>query len=238
MTKTGAATKAFSRRDTLLGGAMALTAGLAWARAPGQRVVAMYGSVDAAVPVRVADWQAITDGDVVLPPQDERKAAALYEEQVQRTFVRDNSPPIMLVIAYDRDQSGMLMVHRPESCYPGSGFTITADRAVDIRLDPGLVVQGRFLSTERDERIEQVLYWTRLGDEFPATWDEERSFLAFQNLRGLAPDGALVRLSVIDADPAASYLLLSRFASALYAASGRKGRALFGGPASVAAEKA
>jgi EpsI family protein len=226
-----------TRRDALLGGAMLLTAAVAWARTPTNRVVAIpHGDIGEAIPVRVGSWGPAPGGDVVLPPDDEQAAAKIYEDQVMRTFVRgDDSAAIMFVLAYDRSQSGMLMVHRPESCYPGSGFTITADQAVAIPLNANLAPHGRYLSTQRDERIEQVLYWTRLGNEFPSSWDEERQFLAFQNLRGLSPDGALVRLSMIDSDPEGAKVRLTRFAAELYAASSPAGRALLGGPASVSA---
>ena len=93
--------------------------------------------------------------------------------------------------------------------------------------------RGRFLSTQRDERVEQVLYWTRLGNEFPQSWDEERHFLAAQNLRGIAPDGTLVRVSSVDLDPESAYARLTQFAAAMYATAGRNGRALLAGPANV-----
>lgn len=221
---------ASTRRDALLGGAMLLTAAATWARMPRHKVVAMsQGDVADKIPIRVGGWTGILNGDLVMPPEDERKAANLYDEQVLRSYVLDENE-IMFVLAYDRNQSGMLMVHRPESCYPASGFKITADDPVMISLAPGVIAEGRFLSTQREDRVEQVLYWTRLGNEFPNSWDEERSFLAFQNLRGLAPDGALVRLSMINQDPQNAKDQLARFAFELFAASGRDGRAVLGGP--------
>lgn len=224
-----------SRRDALLGGVLLLTAAATWARLPSRRIVAItQGEVANTIPMQVGDWAGSIDSDLVMPPEDERKAANIYDEQVLRSYVRDgNSDEIMFVLAYDRNQSGMLMVHRPESCYPGSGFTITADEPVTIPLASGINAKGRFLSTQREDRIEQVLYWTRLGNEFPNSWDEERSFLAFQNLRGLAPDGALVRLSLINADAEAARKQLTHFATELFTASGRVGRAVLGGPANA-----
>lgn len=228
-----------TRRDALLGGALFLTAAVTWARLPSRRIVAItQGNVADTIPMKVGHWGAVPNGDWVVPPEDERKAADIYDEQVLRSYMLNgNSNAIMFVLAYDRSQSGMLMVHRPESCYPGSGFTITADEPVTIPLASGLAARGRFLSTQREDRIEQVLYWTRLGDEFPNSWDEERSFLALQNLRGLAPDGALVRLSIIDPDVEGAKMQLTRFATELYAASGRAGRAVLGGPASASLER-
>jgi EpsI family protein len=224
-----------TRRGALLGGAMLLTAAVTWARLPRRRIIAVeHSNVDGVIPLRADGWVATPTGDIVVPPEDEQKAASVYQDQVMRNYVHgDGSSAIMFLLAYDRSQSGMLMVHRPESCYPGSGFTITDDQPVTIPLSSSLALRGRFLSTQRDARIEQVLYWTRLGDEFPNSWDEERRFLAQQNLQGLAPDGALIRVSMIDPDAEGAKVQLTRFAAALYAASGRDGRALLAGPANV-----
>lgn len=224
-----------SRRDAFLGGAMLLTAAATWARRPSRRIVAItQGEVADTIPMTVGNWTGTVDSNLVMPPEDERKAANLYDEQVLRSYTRaENSDEVMFVLAYDRNQSGMLMVHRPESCYPGSGFAINADEPVTIPLAPNIFANGRFLSTQREERIEQVLYWTRLGNEFPNSWDEERRFLAFQNLRGLAPDGALVRLSLINADAEAAKKQLMNFATEIFTASDRAGRAVLGGPANA-----
>ena len=227
--------RATSRRDVLVGGALLLTAAATWTRLPSRRIIALpEGEVDDTIPMRVGDWIGNANADLVMPPEDERKAANLYDEQVMRSYVNNaDENEIMFVLAYDRTQSGMLMIHRPESCYPGSGFTITADDPVAIPLASGIVANGRFLSTQREDRIEQVLYWTRLGNEFPNSWDEERRFLALQNLRGLAPDGALVRLSLIDHDAAVAKQELMQFAAKLFTAAGRSGRAVLGGPATA-----
>lgn len=223
-----------SRRNLLLGGIFLATAGVTFARLPRQRIVAVARpNVNDVIPTNVPGWTTLPDEGAILPSDDEQKAAAVYEDQISRSYSNGVDPTIMFVLAYDRRQSGMLMVHRPESCYPGSGFTITADHAADIPLTPRLTPRGRFLSTRRDDRVEQVLYWTRLGDHFPSSWDEERHDLAMQNLGGYAPDGALVRLSCISPDVAASKAYLTAFAGKLYAACGRDGRALLGGPATA-----
>ena len=173
------------------------------------------------------------DANFVMPPEDEQKAAELYEDQLMRSFANSSGALIMFLIAYDRSQSGMLMIHRPESCYPGSGFTITDQRAVEVPLGPHVVANAQFLSARRDTRIEQVLYWTRLGNSFPRDWDEQRSSIARQNLRGFVPDGALVRMSMIDPDPVSSLATMRRFAANLFTSSGPGGRALLAGPANA-----
>ena len=223
-----------SRRDLLVGGLTALTAAVAFSRMPHNHVIALPGpDIDGAFATNVGRWHMTPDANFVMPPADEQKAAAVYEDQVVRSYADGSDSPVMFLLAYARQQSGMLMVHRPESCYPGAGFTITATRAVSLALAPGLNVRAQFLSTQRDTRVEQVLYWTRLGNSFPRTWHDERWSLAMQSLAGKIPDGALVRMSVIDPDPEAALANLKTFAQTLFVTSGRDGKALLGGPGNV-----
>lgn len=236
-TETPAATVAarpMNRREVLLGGALLATAAITFARMPRERIVAYAGKdIGAAIPKQAGIWRTAADGGLVLPPEDEQRAAAVYEDQLARNYMDAAGRGVMFLMAYDRRQSGMLMVHRPESCYPGSGFEITANRATPLPLAPGVTPECRFLSTVRGERVEQVLYWTRLGNSFPASWDQQRRSIALQNLHGLVPDGALVRLSMISNDPDDALAVMKGFAATLFRASGRDGRALLAGPANA-----
>ncbi len=224
-------TAQFSRREAILGVVFGATAGLTYARLPRKAVVALpSGNLDDAIPKEVEQWSTVPDVSFVLPPQDEQNAAKVYEKQLMRSYGADGSAPIMVLIAYAYRQSGMLMVHRPESCYPGSGFTITDIRDVGIPLGKGIIAPGRFLSTIRDTRTEQVLYWTRLGNRFPVSWDDQRQSIAMQNLAGIVPDGALIRFSIIDPDAKSAQTTMTSFAKSLFESCGPTGRALLAGP--------
>jgi EpsI family protein len=228
----GEAERGGSRRELLLGGVLLAAAGTALARMPRTARVALpRGGVKDAIPDRVGPWRQSDDGNFVLPPSDEQAAALIYEEQLTRTYDNGVDPALMLLIAYDRQQSGLLQIHRPESCYPGSGFSLSPTRAVDTQLAPGLTARANFLTATRDDRIEQLLYWTRLGDAFPRDWHAQRHAVALQNLRGYVPDGALVRMSMITPDAERGLRQLTRFAAALFAAAPLTGRRLLGGPA-------
>lgn len=223
-----------SRREVLLGGALIATAGVSYALLPRTSVVALPdGGVAQAVPQRVGPWRHANDSNFVLPPSDEQAAALIYEEQLTRAYDNGADPPVMLLIAYDRMQSGLLQIHRPESCYPGSGFTLSETRQVAAPLAPGLTAPANFLTATRDDRIEQLLYWTRLGDAFPRDWHDQRRSIALQNLRGYVPDGVLVRLSMITPDAEFGLRQLTRFAEVLFAASSTAGRRLLAGPANA-----
>ena len=223
-----------SRRELLLGGAMLATAGIAYARLPRTPIVSLpEGGVDKAFPDRVGTWRRADDGNFVLPPSDEQAAALIYEEQLTRAYDNGVDPPIMLLVAYDRVQSGLLQIHRPESCYPGSGFTLSPTLPVSVPLKPGLAAPANFLTATRDERVEQLLYWTRVGDAFPRDWHDQRRTIARQNLHGYVPDGVLVRVSMITADAAFGLRQLTRFAEALFTVSPPAGRRLLAGPLSA-----
>lgn len=223
-----------SRREMLLGGALLATAGATFALMPRIRVVALPGGdVARAIPDRAGAWHHVEDANFVLPPSDEQAAALVYEEQLTRAYDNGTDPTVMLLIAYDRTQSGLLQIHRPESCYPGSGFSITPSQGVPVPLGAGVVAQANFITATREERVEQVLYWTRLGYAFPRDWHDQRWAIAWQNLRGYVPDGALVRMSMITPDAEVGRRLLVRFAQMLFVSAGTPGRHLLGGPATV-----
>ena len=228
------ANRRISRRDVILGSALGTTAAIAYARLPRTRIVAVPAArFDTVIPLHLSGWKNVGNVDLVMPPEDEQKAAAVYERQVIRCYDDGQSPPIMFLAAYDSNQSGMLMIHRPETCYPGAGFSIINQRILSLRLSDAITVNAVFMSTRREARTEQVLYWTRLGNSFPRNWYEQRVALIMQNLRGVIPDGALIRMSVIDPDAEAAIDALRRFAATLFQYCGRDGRALLAGPANA-----
>jgi EpsI family protein len=49
-------------------------------------------------------------------------------------------------------------------------------------------------------RNESVLYWTRIGNDIPTSWAEQRWAVAKENLDGRIPDGILVRTSLVSPD--------------------------------------
>ncbi len=222
-----------ARRELLLGSLMIGAATLSFVRLPRTQIVGLtQGSARSAIPRRFGRWIEIgSQDDIVMPPEDERKAASIYDEQVMRTYQNESSQKIMLLVAYARSQDSMLMIHRPESCYPGSGFTIVSNDVVQIPLVSKLSIKGRFLTTELDSRVEQVLYWTRFGNQMPVDWDDQRWSIASQALQGMVPDGALVRMSIISTNASLALATLKEFAKDLVNNAGTQGRGLLLGPA-------
>ena len=204
-----------SRRDALLGGAMALTAGLAYARMPRRkyRLIAP-GQLDHLIPLKVGEWRFQEASGLVLPPPDQM-AQLLYDEQLTRTYQSDVDLSVMLLMAYGSSQGGMLQIHRPETCYPASGFRLTDTVEDTMPVGKGRSVPVRRFTATSDTREEQVLYWTRIGQALPVSWAEQRMAVVRSNLHGYVPDGLLVRLSTISGDVKNAQDTLQRFVAVL-----------------------
>jgi EpsI family protein len=188
----------------------------------------------ALVPQRVGRWQAAETDDLVLPPED-MLSRAVYDSYLARGFTAGPGPRIMLLVAYGAVQSYALQLHRPELCYPASGFELSDRR----ELTPAAGPPASFLVAKRGRTEEAVLFWTRIGNAFPqSTWDQ-RLAIVRAVLSGAAADGVLVRLSIRDVPPAAALAALSSFTAQFRTALNPAGRELlFGRSPSASPERA
>jgi EpsI family protein len=104
---------------------------------------------------------------------------------------------MMALVAYSSVQQNDIQVHRPEVCYPAAGYPIISSRTTELNFD-GKTIDAREVVADRGGVYERVIYWVRVGDEFPATWADQRIAMARANLQGKVPDGVLVRMSTIE----------------------------------------
>jgi len=215
-----------SRRDILFGGAMLGAAGVAYTRMP--RVTDTMigkGELEKIVPLKIGEWHYATESGLVLPPPDQL-AQLLYDQQLTRTYDSSGALSVMLLLAYGSSQSGMLQVHRPETCYPSGGFRLSETKVIQMPLDEGSVIPVRFFTATSDTRVEHVMYWTRIGPMLPESWTRQRIAVMRSNLSGYIPDGLLARVSVITQDRDGALATLQRFTREMLAASGTRGRKL------------
>lgn len=200
-----------TRRKVLLGLGMAAASGTALARMPEpNRPQIAKERFESLVPDTVGSWRFASESGVVLPPPD-ALSDRLYDNLVTRVYVGPDGP-VMFLAAYNNRQDGVLQIHRPEVCYPASGFTLTPTSNVDVPLGRRSLPARGFLASGSD-RDETVLYWTRVGSEFPRRWSEQRMAVISSNLRGIIPDGLLVRVSTLGGDLPAELSVLKRFVS-------------------------
>lgn len=208
-----------SRRHLLMGAGMLAVGGAAFARMPQRR----YKSVDdkkfeALFPKAFGDWRTLPVSELIMPPEGDM-TDKLYEHILTRTYVNSKGEGIMFLVAYNSLQVNNVQVHRPEICYSVSGFKIAQTRPYDLALGDGHSVPGRVVRAERTARTENILYWTRIGDEFPQTWLQQRVSMTKANLNGFYADGMLVRASIIDSDTEDSVTKIAQFLREMAAAS-------------------
>ena len=207
----GAEGLVFSRRHFVIGTVLAGVSAGAFASLPQVR----YPKIDEKkfeswIPQAVGGWRVTSVSGVVLPPPD-ALSDRLYDNLVTRVYTKAASPPVMMLIAYNNIQDGVLQLHRPEICYPAGGFRLTPTEPVALTLGSGREIPANAFTAEGARRTEQVLYWTRLGDSFPQKWIDQRISVMRANLKGDIPDGTLMRVSVIEPDRHRAVATLSDF---------------------------
>ena len=203
-----------SRRKILLGALFGGVASVTLARKPHKHLDYLGSAkLDNLIPKTIGQWEFATTSGLIVPPDDSLRSE-IYSQVLMRVYVDKAGaadPPIMLLIAQSPAQVGILQIHRPEFCYPAGGFELSPTVERTIRSNDRTFPVNQLTATAPG-RIEQILYWTRVGDAMPASWAQQRMAIAVDNLKGLIPDAVLVRVSTIDADRELAYGRLARFA--------------------------
>lgn len=152
-------------------------------------------------PPAFGEWAVDRSLPVILPAPDvQAKLDVLYNQVLARTYVhRGSGERIMLSVAYGGDQGDGMSAHLPEVCYPAQGFEVRRKRAVTLELE-GRRIPARQMETRLGGRYEPVTYWLTLGETVAATRTDRKLAQMRYGLRGLVPDGMLVRVSSIDRD--------------------------------------
>lgn len=181
-------------------------------------------------PLKVGDWEYKTSSGLVLPPPDQL-SDRLYNAILTRYYSSPTQLPVMMLVAYNGKQDGMLQVHRPEACYPAAGYEIESQSMIPLDAGGGARVPGHFMSARSTNRYEQLIYWTRIGNDFPTRWWQQHWAVAKENLKGRVPDGVLVRFSTAAPDTETAILTLRRFIKPLFASLSPTARRLLFGEA-------
>jgi EpsI family protein len=210
------------RRDLLLGVLCAGALGAAEALRPRRlvRLLAPGKHLTDVVPTAIPGWSAAAGGDIVVPRTEGSLAARLYADELARYYqpagAQPDQSPIMLLIAYGSSQSDSLQLHRPEACYPASGFTVTPIRAVNLSVGKDRVVPAVALTATLDTRVEDIIYFTRLGDALPRSEREQRRDRLRAAMAGMVNDGLLLRASAVRGDSGANrFAEIANFLSVL-----------------------
>ncbi|WP_300975268.1 exosortase C-terminal domain/associated protein EpsI [Sphingomonas sp. LHG3406-1] len=218
-----------SRREFLVAagcGAAALGGGLMSSR--GVKAPEDLGvPVEQLLPEQLGEWRLEPRSDLLIPRGDSEEEA-VYDQLLTRVYSSGAAPPVMLLIAYGSSQTGTTQLHRPEVCYPAAGFALEDRPAVQLPISRDAAVEARTMTARTSGRIEQILYWSRIGRDFPVSALGQRWSLLRQAASGGVPDGALVRMSTIMLDYRAALPVLTGFARKLLELPGPARRLLTG----------
>ena len=158
--------------------------------------------------------------------------AEAYDDLLMRTYRRADGQRVMMTIAYGRNQTQELKLHRPELCYYAQGFEVRALGRRTVHLSSARTVSSLALLTRNRTRTEVVTYWMRIGERITESAWETRWTILRAGLDGKVPDGILVRTSTLAASEVATEQELAvqhAFLSDLYSAVPQSTRRLLAG---------
>jgi EpsI family protein len=206
----------FSRRDFVIGATLAGASAAGYAAQPKVVNPRIANEKFASwIPGSVGPWAVEGTSGVVLPPPD-ALSDRLYDNLVTRVYRGPGSEAVMMLIAYNFKQDGVLQLHRPEFCYPAGGYRLSSTVPVTLALGQGREIPASAFTAVSSTQTEQVLYFTRLGTIFPRTWADQRISVLRANLRGEIPDGAMMRVSLFGTDQQAALGVLRGFLAAFF----------------------
>lgn len=188
-----------NRRHLLLGGLGLGALGVAEALMPRRRVILLQnGTIATAMPTHFSGWISQETSGLVSPEQAGKLAKSLYSEMVARIYYHEASPAsVMVLAAYGDTQSDLLQLHRPETCYPAVGFTLTLSEPTSVPLGGGAVLPARRVVAVTEGRTENIIYWTRIGETLPQSGDAQRNARLKNSMDGFVGDGILMRCSML-----------------------------------------
>jgi len=202
---------------------------------PGAAGAAPLPQLELAVPPVIGEWRLVPSlreqVDLAVDRDGERLISQPYDQTLLRTYQNARGEQILLAVAYTRQQSQEVKVHRPEVCYTAVGFEVLSlDPArLDVAAAGTPPVDGMRMVARSVHHTEAVSYWIRMGGIYSQNAFDTRLHLLAEGLQGRLRDGALVRASRIVADPreaAAAYPQIERFLSEFTAALTPEARAL------------
>jgi len=172
-------------------------------------------NLDALFPKRFGAWHL--DGgfsSFVRPPTTEGKVYGLYDQVLERVYVDGTGQTMMLSVAYGREQSAGMQLHRPEVCYRFGGFEVKNVHSARLTLADRTMPVTRLLAS-KPGRNEPLTYWATLGDELVQGRIAFRLRQLSLGLQRQLLDGLLLRVSSIDDDTPGAYARQARFSEAL-----------------------
>jgi len=182
-------------------------------------------------PAQFGSWRLDPAASALIRPAFERaRQFQMYDQVLERTYIDDEGHSVMLSVAYGRQQSVGLQMHRPEVCYKAGGFRVQGVVQGKLKIGGHDLLVTRLLASMVG-RPEPITYWRLLGDDVVADETQFKLRQLSLGVSGAIPDGMLVRVSSIDEDTAAAYKVHEAFVRALaLRLTGARGKRVFGWP--------
>ena len=187
--------------------------GLAHVTRPTVHIADQHSKVDLETlfPKAFGDWRIDPNLPVsIVSPDVEAMLKSLYAQTLNRTYIGPKGERIMLSIAYGGDQSDATRAHRPDVCYPAQGFDILSGSYTSIDVG-NAELPVRHMFAKLGQRYEPVTFWFVVGERIAVSGQQQKLAQLSYGLRGLIPDGMLVRVSSINPDADAGYRDQARF---------------------------
>jgi len=171
--------------------------------------------LQAIVPVEFGEWKVDLAARSLMVSADVTGFIdKIYNQELNRTYINKHGERVMLAIAYGRDQSTDLHVHRPEICYATGGFDIGKMTKAFVDTTIGQI-PVMHLVAKQGIRNEPITYWIRVGDSLTRGWFEQKLAAFRYGITGQIPDGLLFRISTISNDEKDSYRIQQTFLTSL-----------------------
>jgi EpsI family protein len=176
------------------------------------------------IPKQFGTWRLAPDITPVTPADPEGYVQAdpfsrIYSQEVGRAYTDGHGNIVMLMVAYGPVQNYRLKAHRPEMCYTAAGFKVSSKTTAHVtyRNGAGPLKVARLIA-ERESRFEPITYWMRVGNDITTGVIDRQIIRLKYGLRGIIPDGALMRVSTVGLPEETSYKLQDQFIRDLLAA--------------------
>ena len=229
----------FPLKNLVLMAMMLASAALAYAMRPTASLADERPTIDLAamVPSQFGPWREQLNVAVqIVDPEQQATIEAIYTQTLTRNYIHADGYRVMLSIAYGKNQSDNLQLHKPEVCYPAQGFKLEKIERTPLLLREQSIASTR-METHLGQRYEPVTYWTVVGDHVTTTSVDKKLTEMRYGLRGRVPDGMLVRVSSIDRDTANAHRIQAEFAADLVAAIAPEHRSRFSGTSATSGLK-
>jgi len=182
-------------------------------------------NLEQVIPKQFGIWTLVPAISPVTPPDPEGYvepdpySARIYSQEVSRGYTDGHGNIVMLLVAYGPVQNYRLKAHRPEMCYTANGFKVSDKTGAALSYRDGAApIKMTRLIAQRESRFEPISYWMRVGNDIANGVVDRQLIRLKYGLRGIIPDGALIRISTIGLPREASFKLQDQFIRDLLAA--------------------